>query len=366
MHERLWRIRFALAALLLVPAGLTSQARADKPIKAMVKVRLAGGLVEGQPLSWSESEVLLLARDGQLVNFRPESARDFRKSAPRFYSYSSGEMRSRLYAEFGNDFEVTSTQHYLVVHPPGKRALWTERFEDLYRSFWQYFRVRGFRLQQPKFPLVAIVFPTRQLYQKYTATLGQRISPNYLGHYSPATNRIYTFDITSESGSGNWSQNEATIIHEATHQAAFNTGIHRRFAVTPRWVSEGLATMFEAPGVYNASRYRARKDRINYERYADFKRTAGKRSPDSLKSLIASDRPFSSRPTAAYADAWALTFYLCETRPRKYARYLAKTASRKEFENYSKAERLKDFTSVFGDNWKMLDAQFARYMTRLR
>ena len=48
------------------------------------------------------------------------------------------------------------------------------------------------------------------------------------------------------------SENSATIIHEVTHQVAFNCGVHTRFNDVPRWVSEGLATMFEAKGVWNS------------------------------------------------------------------------------------------------------------------
>ena len=39
-----------------------------------------------------------------------------------------------------------------------------------------------------------------------------------------------------------------TIIHEATHQTAYNVGVHARFADQPRWLVEGLAMMFEAEG----------------------------------------------------------------------------------------------------------------------
>ena len=39
-----------------------------------------------------------------------------------------------------------------------------------------------------------------------------------------------------------WERNVATIIHEATHQLAYNSGMQRRYADNPMWVSEGLAT----------------------------------------------------------------------------------------------------------------------------
>ena len=57
-----------------------------------------------------------------------------------------------------------------------------------------------------------------------------------LGHYDPTTNRVFLFDVTSESGGGDWSENAATIIHEAAHQTAYNVGVHKRFTAAPRWL----------------------------------------------------------------------------------------------------------------------------------
>ncbi|MFN9752880.1 MAG: DUF1570 domain-containing protein [Planctomycetota bacterium] len=35
------------------------------------------------------------------------------------------------------------------------------------------------------------------------------------------------------------------MVHEATHQIAFNTGIHSRFAPMPRWFTEGSCGALE-------------------------------------------------------------------------------------------------------------------------
>jgi len=357
--------RMGWITALLITGALHGPADAAKPLDAMIQVRLAGGMVEGKPLVWSSSQVMLLARDGQMVSFRPGKASDFRKSSPRFYGYTSSELRRRLYAQYGSGFEVSGTGHYLVVHPQGEKDKWAQRFEDLYRSFVHYFRVRGFQVKEPEFPLIAVVFPNKQAYYQHARETGSRIPPNFLGHYSPQTNRVYLYDTSHETG-GDWTQNAETIIHEATHQTAFNGGIHTRYAGTPRWVSEGLATMFEARGVWNSSRYRSQKDRINRGRLLDFQQYLKKRPELSCKHLVESDSPFQRNPAAAYAEAWALSFYLCETRPRLYSKYLATTAARPRFADYSRAERVKDFETVFGDQWKMLDVQFVRYMQKVK
>jgi hypothetical protein len=153
------------------------------------------------------------------------------------------------------------------------------------------------------------------------------------------------------------------MIHEAAHQAAFNTGIHSRLTVPPVWVAEGLATMFEAPGVHNPRSFPRESDRINGGRLHHFNAlVVPNHRPGLLAELVASDRLFRTHPSVAYATSWALTHYLVETQRRRYADYLARTADRPPFEPYTARERTADFTAVFGDDWPMLEARFLRFM----
>ena len=39
----------------------------------------------------------------------------------------------------------------------------------------------------------------------------------------------------------------STIVHEATHQIAFNSGLHQRLSDCPKWFSEGVAMYCETP-----------------------------------------------------------------------------------------------------------------------
>jgi hypothetical protein len=157
----------------------------------------------------------------------------------------------------------------------------------------------------------------------------------------------------------------STIIHEAAHQSAFNTGIHNRFAPQPRWLVEGLGMMFEAKGVYDSRRFSQQHDRVNQDRLAAFQYSLAKRRKGILAEMISSDRLFQIDANAAYCEAWAFSFYLAETQPQKYFEFLAKTAERKAFAAYSAPQRLKDFTDVFGENLEMLDAQLLRFTKSL-
>jgi len=328
----------------------------------MLQLELNGQVIEGTPLSWSRSRIYLLGRDGRLWDFRPQAAKNFERTQSTFESYSAAHIRAQLTRELGREFEITGTGHYLVAHPRGQGNLWSQRFEDLYRSFVHFFSVRGFHLDEPEFPLVAIVWPTRNDFYRYAQRDGSTLPPGVLGYYSQISNRITLYDTGVGSADPEaWQRDAETIIHEATHQTAFNTGVHLRFGNTPKWVVEGLGTLFEAPGVWNSRVHKNRSDRINRGRLEDFKRYAKtKRVVGSLAEFVSSDRRFSADVFAAYAEAWALTHYLIESRPRQFAEYLSRTTQREPFEAYPAPQRLADFMDVFGTDLRLLEAQFVR------
>jgi len=333
-----------------------------------VRFDLHGQTIDAKPLSSSKDRMLMLARDGNLLDFDPRHAANYSKISSSFRSYSQAEVRQLLLQEFGRQFEVSGTGQFLVVHPVGKRNQWAQRFEDLYRSFVRYFTIRGLTIQRAQFPLVAVVFERRSDFISYAAKSGSKVPPGVLGFYSPKTNRILMYDQNvGSSDQSNWQSNATTLIHEAAHQSAFNTGIHNRLAPPPRWVAEGLGMMFESPGVWDSGHYTQQRDRINYGRMKSFKQYAAtSRNKGALAELVSSDRIFQFDPQAAYAEAWAVTFYLAETQPRKYFDYLAKTGARPKFKEYRSPDRLRDFTSVFGSNLGMIEARMLRFVDELQ
>lgn len=330
----------------------------------MMLTHVGSHVVEGQPLAWTDDQMLLMGRDGRLYEFPPKAAKNSKKTGGSFRGYTVLEMRDRLRSEFSKAFDISHTQHFVVVHPRGEWSVWADRLENLYRSFNHYMSVRGFNLDEPRYPLVAIVFRNEGDYYKYAADHGSPLQPNVLGHYDSQTNRIFLFDEGLESDK-DWTASIDTIVHEAAHQTAYNVGVHRRFAEQPRWLVEGLAMMFEAPGLCDPRSTHTRKDRINKGRLDDFGYLLEKRSPHAIAKLVASDDAFRSDPAVAYAEAWALSFFLCETRPREYCDYLARVGSRKAFTKYPAKKRLADFAAYFGNDFKQLDADMLRFIEKL-
>jgi hypothetical protein len=356
-------MRTLLMAAIL--AAASAACRAERPRWTML-VDIGNQQVEGTPLAWSQQQVILLGRDGKLWDFAPKQSSNFRKTSSSFSSYSAAEMRANLERELGDKLVVTGTGHYLVAHRRGQEA-WAKRFEDLYRSCVHYFGLRGMRVREPDFPLVAIVWDRREDFARYAASQGFPVRSDVLGFYSPKTNRVTLYDQGGgHSGNRAWLANDATIIHEATHQMAFNTGVHNRFAPTPMWLAEGLGTMFEAPGVWDWLNHPDRRERVNKARLAQFRYwLAHGRKKGDFVGLLGSDRQFQANPSAAYAESWAWVFFLTETYPQKFAEYVRRVADRGDFEEYPLARRISDFTTVFGGDLRMLEKHFLNFIASL-
>jgi len=159
----------------------------------------------------------------------------------------------------------------------------------------------------------------------------------------------------------------ATIIHEATHQIAFNSGLHARYADISLWVSEGLAVFFETPDLRSSQGWR-NIGGVQLSRLAQFRQYRKDRPEDSLRTLLADDGRFRQTSTAldAYAEAWALHHFLITTRLKDYVRYQQQLSARPLLIYDTPEERLAAFRQAFGEDLAALDAEFLRYVSGLR
>lgn len=333
-----------------------------------LQMELKGQRVEGVPLFWDKDKFQLLERDGQIREYGMDLIGKTRRVREPFHEFSHAEMRGQLAREFRDGWQITATGNYLVVHPEGEADKWPPRFEQLYRELLVYFTTRGIAMSKPRFPLVAIVFHSQLEFMQYCGQHGGPVHPGILGFYDHRTNRIYLYD---ESAGGryktDWRHNAETIVHEAAHQTAFNMGLHTRFAETPRWLVEGLGTLFEAPGIYDAGHHPTLHERVNRGKLSSY-RTGFEKGlpPGALTELLASDRIFQSSTAAAYTLSWALTFMLSETQPANYAEYLKLTSKKQPFVKDSASNRLRDFRQIFGDDLALTESRLHRYIMQLQ
>ena len=150
----------------------------------------------------------------------------------------------------------------------------------------------------------------------------------------------------------------ATIVHEATHQIAFNCGLHTRFSDCPMWFSEGLAVYFEV-----LDRSKGTTIGLNRVRLPQFQKYLRRRPSDSLETLLTDDKRLRDAKQAenSYAEAWALTYFLLHKHPDRYVDYLKTLAEKKPMVWDTADQRLAEFKAAFGGDLKKLDAEFVRF-----
>jgi hypothetical protein len=380
-------------ATLLVACVLVAAVLAAPAASALEHVTLRQGegqkTVSGQVVvTAADGGLLLLAADGTLFSIEPQDLIGRRADDEPFAPLSRDALASGLLAELPAGFESYETRHYLICYNTSREyAAWCGAlFERLYRGFTNYWSRKGMKLGEPAFPLVAIVFNSRQSYAEFSRAELGKAADSIIGYYSLRTNRITMYDLTgveSLRGAGNRrssaaqinqmlarpeaEQSVATVIHEATHQIAFNSGLQTRFADVPLWVSEGIAVYFETPDLENSKGWRT-IGAVNSSRLAQFRRYLADRPPTSLKTLIGDDKRLRDTRSAldAYAEAWALNYYLLNHRPKQYAAYLQMLSQKKELLWDDPQTRLKEFQAAFGDDLGQLDAEFLRYMQKVR
>jgi hypothetical protein len=344
--------------------------------------------ISGQRLVTAEDGGLLIKTpDGMYWTVPPDELVEHKTDSAPFVPFSREECGTRLLAELPEGFELHQTAHYVICHNTSRAyAQWCGGlFERLYLAFTNYWSRRGFDLQDPEFPLVALVFADRESYVSYSrGELGEAVE-SVIGYYSFRTNRMTTYDLTGiqalrRPGDRRGSPAEinamlarpeaersvATIVHEATHQIAFNCGLHQRYSDVPLWVSEGLAVYFETPDLSSFRGWRTIGS-INAVRLAGFKQYLARRPEQSLQTLIADDRRLRDPTQAsdAYSEAWALNYFLIRQRPKEFEAYLKVLAGKGPLLWDKPDARLKEFQRAFGD-LQALDAEFVRQMSRLR
>lgn len=329
----------------------------------MVEIDWKGQKRVGTVMAHDPTTGWFLQRDGRMDPVPLREVGEFRPMGT-FRPFSAMELSEKLRQEFGRRFTVSATSHYVLVVPRTSRKNYGEEFESLYRQFVVTFGARGFRLHEPRFPLVAIVFPDEAQFLAYCKTEGVQPMAGLRGYYLTSSNRIALFE-EARPGAGSLVDLDSTVTHEAVHQVAFNTGVHSRVGTNPTWVVEGLATVFESAAARENRRSLPPSSRINASRYQTFRNAQGSRAADSLARLVQSDDVFRRRPLDAYGEAWALTFYLVERRSADYTAYLQRLAQRDPLEEYSPEQRLADFQKAFGRDLSLLEAHLVRFMDEL-
>jgi hypothetical protein len=338
------RLTCWLIAICLFGSARTLEAQTT----GMVEFFAAGKLQKGIPLVELTNELVVMSRDGWLHSIDPRQPDSRVRSTPESFSPTPvNQLRNELQAEFGRNFEVLSTQNFLVVQPEGRGNRWAELFERSHRGFITYMSKRGVRVRQGRFPMVAIVFPDELSMYREFRKLEIDVS-RVAGVYSGDSNRVITHD------GGISEQTAATVRHEAAHQSAFNSGVHSRVNDNPRWITEGVGQMFEPEAITQPAGSISLANRINRPSLLYLRRSLDHKNDLKFSRIVmqlVSDDSMFEDPNQiedAYAVSWAMMFYLAERDSGAFAELLNHTSRRPPFQPYSRTSRIQDFERITG------------------
>lgn len=395
-----WLAKRALWALLLGVVVPTGMAQAETPARPLPppstdrveevtffhdgRRQTETGRVVSEP---EDGGLLIQSEDGALWSIESRDLFSRELLDKPFTPLKSPELAERLVAQMPPGFRVYTTPHYVICYNTSREyAQWTSSLlERLYKAFTSYWQNKGLKLREPEFPLPVLVFADRSSYDAAAREDLPGGTGNIVGFYSLRSNRINMFDLTGAEavrggGARRGSLREindmlsqpaavplvATIVHEATHQIAFNSGLQSRYADIPLWLCEGMAVYFEAPDLASTRGWRG-IGKVNYSRLETFRRNLPRWNDRSLVGLLADSQRLRNPRTAsdAYADAWALNYYLIKYRPDEYADYLKMLAEKPPLAEDDPQTRLAEFRKYFGD-LRPLEQDFLKQMARVK
>jgi hypothetical protein len=393
----LWSLRFgvALVSFAAVCTEPLAKPKGDpaEP-KPEVKAEEITFLRDGQPKSVvgrivteaADGGVLLQSNDGVLWSIERGEIQHHDETDEPFKPLSAEAISEKLLSEMPAGFRSYTTPHYVIIYNTSRTyAQWTSSLlERLYKAFTNYWEGQGLEVHEPEFPLPVYLFATRQEYDRASREDLPNGTGNIIGFYSLRSNRVNMFDLTGmEALRANGSRGSirdinlmlsqpaavplvATIVHEATHQIAFNCGLQQRYADIPLWLCEGMAVYFEAPDLASTRGWRG-IGRVNYPRLETFRRNLGNWHEGTLDEMLRDSRRFRDPRTAvdAYADAWALNYYLIKYEPKAYTKYLQLLAEKPPLIDDRPEERMAEFREAFGDT-RRLEQEFLRQMSRVK
>jgi hypothetical protein len=351
--------------------------------------------VDGRPKQYegrvivedSVGSMLLETDEGAMVQIMADTIKSRESDAKPLERLDKEQLAERLLDEFGPDFQVYQAKHYVVVYNTTRKyAQWTSSLlERLQKGFLAYWKRKGCDVKEPESPLAVVIFGDKDSYLRYARDELGNAAGSAIGYYSFQTNRITMYDLTgmqslrredSRRGSlhditAMLSEPEAaplvaTIVHEATHQIAFNCGLQKRYADNPVWLAEGLAMYCETPDLFS-NRSWSGIGRVNYDRWDLYRDNANADKVLPLQSLIVNDDRFRNSRTAvdAYAEAWAWTYFLATWRTDEFVAYMKDLAGKPLLTSDDKKGRLADFTKHFGSDFGALEDEFYRRMSRI-
>lgn len=342
----------------------------DAPATPAAPTNPAGGL--RRYITDEEITAIVGSENIQLSTVDPEDVIDLMGPLP--LDYASLQEMLRIAQKKAKHLE---TDHFVCVYTSDERLAreLVGRLEKVYEWHVKYAQMFGAPARRADAKLEIYFFGTHEEYDRYQTLNGFR-EMGAIGFYSRTVNRSAFFDMeTYPVYSGIIAQtkdkdvpaerrlelaaklkrrieheNLEVVQHEAAHHIHFNIGIFPARGDLPRWMTEGLATMFETP----PSEAGASFGSINHMRLFQFRNFYGEKGEriGDLREFILNDAAFGGY--GGYLKGWALNLYMIRKHRDAYAKWMQLLGDREDDENIDTTQLLAQFEDLFGainDDW---------------
>lgn len=291
----------------------------------------------------------------------------------------------------GSDGKRFETDHFVLVYTsslPLARSL-ASRLEKVYGWNVNLLKQLGMPYISPDHKLEIFFFGKYSEFERYQNAIGMEATMGVLGFYRADINRCSFFDMETwppvtrrieQAKQGSYKekqrirnenerwlewQNFEVVQHEAAHHIHFNIGVFSREGrirqiekagqapSLPRWTTEGLATMFEAPETSAGASLGV----VNYQRLKEFRESFGEdgRGLPPMKDFILDDSVFLQGGGAYYPLGWGLTHYMWHKKRDQYGKWLKalyELGDKDEFTSTDRQQLFEDTFGKFDDKWK--------------
>lgn len=301
-------------------------------------------------------------------------------------------MTEELHEEFGEEFSVKISEHYIFVYnaSDGYAEWCMGLFDSLSEGFERFATRNGFELNSRVEPMVVVIFASKYDFVQFASQKSEtgKGADQIAAYYNLQSNRVVLYDLSQTEGTDsaetrrkskyleskeflsrpNAEFNVATIVHEATHQIAYNRGVFQRPGPFALWAVEGLSLLFETPnGRASQGGWGYRTSFPTNDRQLRFFRNfaSSTKNRDPLRETITQEL-MTKDLQGYYGTSWALFYYFYKKKPKALAEYITAVSKRPPGTLYTKEERIADFEEHFGDDWDKLTDSLLRFVKRLR
>lgn len=266
---------------------------------------------------------LILMPDGRLATLNAD--RTYPSVGP-FRPMHREWFKRDLKKEFGKDIKIAESKTYIFAYTCSDefQQKAAELLESVFEGIYKYFEDKFFAVSRPPFPLVCVIFKTRQEYEKHDP----QAAAGTLGYYLPTSNRVVIYEESEMSIANEavaHSEMLNTVAHEGVHQTLHNIGVQPRFGIWPAWVTEGLAEFFSPTIDEKTAKWRG-LGQVNERRMPDLEPffTSPARNRGYVKSQLGLD----DIDGYGYAMAWAMMHYFNAESPNSLMQYLRSLSAR--------------------------------------